>query len=125
MSNKDLLNDCDKLFFLCMSKLYVLRWRDRGVSPILLGRDGGVLDNITDSLTLDNSGKRVWRVSCLLQVKDNVCIFRKKLADTNVYLYRLTKDSTFFEWLSKVVTPDGLTLSLVYITDMLLTLFLF
>ena len=41
---------------------------------------GGVLDNITDSLTLDNSGKRVWRVSCLLQVNDNVHIFRKKVS---------------------------------------------
>ena len=41
--------------------------------------------------------------------------FAKRLANTNVYLYRLTKDSILFEWLSKVVTPDGTTLPLVYI----------
>ena len=76
---------------------------------------GGRLDNITDSLTLDNSGKRVWRVSCFLQVKDNVRIFRKTLADTNVYLHRLTNDSILVEWLYKVVTPDGPTLPLIYI----------
>jgi hypothetical protein len=84
-----------------------------------------VLDNITDNLTLDNNGKHVWRVSCFLQVNDNVLIFRKKLADTNVYLYRPTKDSILFEWLSKVVTPDGSALPLVYIIYMLLTLFFF